>query len=93
MAVNPQGSVNSAPAVNVDPIVLDDNVDVTMPTLIGGSPFPRGFIMDMDGVVSILDLNDSVAIITVIKGLVYPICVKRFRTTGTTGGMTGTALS
>ena len=91
--VDVEGNVVSSPAVNVNPFTVNDNVDVTMDALSKGSPFPRGFITDMDGTLSIVDGNDTVANITVIKGFVYPIVVKRFRTTGTTIGMTGVALN
>lgn len=87
------GSIHSAPVPNTVPIVLDNSVDVSMETYAGGSLFPRGFIVDFDGVLSIVNLNNTVSNITVIKGLMYPIAVKRFRVTGTTVGMTGTALN
>ena len=91
--LNPEGTVNSAPAVNVEPFSLDDNTDVTIVGFKGSTNRPRGFIPDIDGVVSVLNINDTVANITVVKGNVYPIVVKRFRTTGTTGGMTGVMLA
>ncbi len=87
------GTVHSAPAPNAVPIVLDDSTDFTMETYKGGNLFSRGFITDLDGTLSIVNQNSTIANITVIKGMLYPIIVKRFRVTGTTASMTGTALN
>lgn len=85
MAVDLEGDINSAPAVNAEAKTLDDNTDVIIATLKGGNTFPRAFIADADGVLSIVNGNGQVVAITVIKGLIYPIVAKRYRSTGTTG--------
>ena len=91
--LDPDGNVNSCPAINVNPIVLDDDADVTIVGLKGSTDRPRGFIPAIDGVMSILDIDDTVSAIPVVAGNIYPIVVKRFRVSGTTGGMTGVMLS
>lgn len=90
---NPEGTINSCPAPAVKPITLHDTNEFTMDDgLKGSTQYPRAFIMDTDGIVALRGLNDVDVLVTVLAGLIYPICVKRFLVTGTTS-LTGVALS
>ena len=78
------GDILSCPAVNAEPASLDDATDFTMQTFRGGIQFPRAFICGVtastEGVLSIINGNGTQVEIPVIRGVIYPIVAKRYRT-------------
>jgi len=64
---------------------LDDNTDLDMDTGKTEEQFPEAWIPNAAGTLSVLTLDDRVVPIPVAAGGIYPIPVKRFRSTGTSG--------
>lgn len=82
--IKPDGSVHSAPVVNIDSVTPHDSNEVTMNPLSNGMQYPRGFMVNVAGDVKLTDLDDTAVTLTVLAGIIYPICFKVMWSTGTT---------
>jgi len=92
MATNYKGQIGTEVPVQMKPIVLNDGVDFTFDKKAAGDMiFARGFIPDRDGTMSVIEGGGAILAIPVLKGVSVKGVVKRFRSTGTTVGMTGVA--
>jgi len=67
---------------------LSDGTDLDMDPNTLGDQFPRSFIPNGDGTLSVLSVGGNVVPIPVKSGAIYPSVVKRFRLTGTSGTIT-----
>ncbi len=81
-----EGSISSDPAVDAKQFTPTDDVTLSMNNIIEReNNFPKAFIVDVDGVLAIKNVNEDIIEIPVLAGVIYPILAIEYRATLTVG--------
>ncbi len=76
------GDIDTLPAIDAQEFTLSDVATVAMVNVLPRRvTFPKAFIVDADGTLSIENLNGDDVKIPVLKGVIYPISAVKYRST------------
>lgn len=83
------GVVGDNIPTDTQPLVFSDTVDIILNTADGHTTMARAFTPYQDGIVAVVNVNDTVTPMTVKADTKFVGLFKRFNSTGTSGVTTG----